>query len=250
MNKQDKTLEHLTHLHFQRTEEYDCPYLPGRRSASEITLPVLEVDAIDYNLLVQHGFRRSNLIVYRPNCSACRACIPIRVPVNEFLPDRTQRRLFKKHQGIKVRQMSLVFDETHYQLYQRYQKARHPNGGMECESREEYEKVMLHSNVESCLFEFSENDQVKMVCLTDILEDGLSSVYTFFEPDEPAKSWGTYGILRQIELSRNDWLPWLYLGYWIPQCQKMAYKANFRPAEILVDGQWRELEEPRGSQIK
>jgi len=138
----------------------------------------------------------------------------------------------------------LTYDAAHYALYLRYQRARHPGGGMDQDSREQYQHFLLHSNVDTDLYEFREEGELRIVSLVDRLADGLSSVYTFFEPDPPTASYGTYSILWQIELCRTLGLDYLYLGYWIRESPKMAYKATFRPIEGLVNGQWSELEIP------
>jgi arginine-tRNA-protein transferase len=135
----------------------------------------------------------------------------------------------------------LAFDGEHYALYLRYQRYRHPGGGMDQDSREQYQHFLLHSNVATDLIEFREGGVLRMVSLVDRLADGLSSVYTFFEPGVHRASYGTYNILWQIERCRMLGLPHLYLGYWIAASRKMAYKAAFRPIEGLVDGVWRRL---------
>ena len=184
------------------------------------------------------GFRRSGAFTYRPHCDHCRACVPVRVPVARWRPNRTQRRVLRDHAGLAVTRRELAYDPEHYALYLRYQRHRHPGGGMDQDSREQYQHFLLHSNVDTDLLEFRDAGVLRMVSLVDRLPDGLSSVYTFFEPARASASYGTYNILWQIERCRTLGIAHLYLGYWIAQSPKMAYKANFRPIEGLVDGRW------------
>ena len=132
----------------------------------------------------------------------------------------------------------MTYDAAHYTLYLRYQRARHPGGGMDQDSREQYQHFLLHSNVATDLYEFRDDGRLRIVSLVDRLVDGLSSVYTFFDPEPPSASYGTFSILWQIEQCRKLGLPYLYLGYWIRESRKMAYKASFRPIEGLIGGRW------------
>ncbi len=228
-------------LHFYATSPYACSYLPDRQARSQVATPSHVIDTPLYGELVRAGFRRSGIFTYRPWCDTCQACIPVRVAVNEFLPNRGQRRAARKHGGLTARQLPLVFNEEHYALYQRYQTQRHSGGGMDGDSREQYAHFLLESNVDTVLVEFREGDTLRVVCIIDVLPDGLSSVYTYFDPDVPGASYGTASILWQLEQCRRHGLPHLYLGYWIQASRKMAYKANFRPLEGRIRGQWREF---------
>jgi len=190
---------------------------------------------------VRLGFRRSGAFTYRPYCDHCRACVPVRIPVIEFEPNRTQRKTWRRHGELTAVQRKLAFDNDHYALYLQYQRYRHPGGGMDQDSREQYQHFLLHSNVTTDLFEFRENGRLRMVSLVDRLQDGLSSVYTFYDPAPPGASYGTYNVLWQIQRCRELGLRHLYLGYWIEQSRKMAYKATFRPIEGLGVGGWRRL---------
>jgi arginine-tRNA-protein transferase len=167
--------------------------------------------------------------------------VPVRIITAEFLPNRSQRRAQKTHRALEARMLELRYNPEHYALYLRYQSYRHSGGGMDHDSREQYRHFLLQSNVRSSLVEFREAGKLRMVSILDRLEDGLSSVYTFFEPDMPGTSLGTYNVIWQIELCKRLGLPYLYLGYWIAQSHKMAYKINFRPLEGLIEGQWRRL---------
>ncbi|HNQ75722.1 MAG TPA: arginyltransferase, partial [Pseudothauera hydrothermalis] len=169
--------------------------------------------------------------------------VPVRVAVDRFRPDRSQRRAARRHATLEAAECPLVFQEEHYALYQRYQHARHAGGGMDQDNREQYAHFLLQSHVDTRLVEFREHGVLRMVSVIDRLTDGLSSVYTFFDPQVAQASYGTYGILWQIETCRRLYLPYVYLGYWIAESPKMAYKSRFSALEGRVRGQWRPLAE-------
>ncbi len=220
------------------TAEYPCSYLEGRRARSEVAIP----HTYHFDELIRSGFRRSGLFVYRPSCRHCNACIAVRVDVAKFSPDRSQKRSFKRHSTLSVREKALRFDAEHFELYGRYQKARHPGGGMDNDSEEQYRNSLLLSQVDTSLYEFRDSGELRMVSIIDEIGDGLSSVYTFFDPDLPGASLGTYNVLWQIDLCKKLNLPYLYLGYWIEECRKMAYKHNFQPQQGYVGGKWQTME--------
>ncbi len=230
-------------LQFYATSPYGCSYLPGRAARSQVAAPSQLIDGATYGALVQIGFRRSGVFTYRPWCDNCRECVPVRIPVAAFRPNRSQRRSLRRHAHLLPREQPLLFREEHYALYRRYQQARHWGCGMDDDSREQYAHFLLQTQVDSHLVEFREGGALRMVCIIDRIGNGLSSVYSFYDPDVPGAGFGNYAILWQIARCRDLGLPHLYLGYWIRDSRKMAYKSLFRPLEALRNGRWTLLED-------
>lgn len=238
---------HPTEPPFQRvqfylTANYACSYLPDRQARSQVATPAHFIDGEAYSQLIRAGFRRSGQFTYRPMCEACRDCVPVRVVAAEFVPNRTQRRCQLRNMHLEARFLPLTYNDAHFALYRKYQASRHVGGGMDKDGSEQYTQFLLSSNVNSMLVEFRDAGELVMVSVMDQVEDGLSAVYTFFDPAREKASLGTYGVLWQIDLARRLELPYVYLGYWIGATPKMAYKKQYQPLEGRVDGGWQRLD--------
>lgn len=230
-------------VQFYDTAAYACSYLPGRIARSQVADTTKAMDMSLYSALMRQGFRRSGGFVYRPLCDHCQACQSIRVAVGIFQPNRSQKRAWRQHAPLVAHIKAPGFSEEHYALFRSYQQARHPGGGMAQDDKQQYVEFLVQSHVTTRLVEFrlpapsGELGALKMVSVIDLLDNGLSAVYTFFDP-QGGQSLGTFNVLWQLQYAAGLGLPYVYLGYWIEACQKMAYKTHFKPNELLRDGQW------------
>ncbi len=227
---------------FYTTAPLPCPYLAGRTERKVVTeIAGPDAEAL-HDRLSRAGFRRSHNIAYAPVCPSCQACVPIRIPTAIFRPERTLRRILRANADLEGFEVPARATAEQFQLFQRYQQARHGDGDMATMSFYDYRAMVEDTPIETMVVEFRDpDDRLVSACLTDRLGDGLSAVYSFFLPGMARRSLGTHAILWLIERARACGLPYVYLGYWVPESPKMAYKARFRPVEVLSGGIWRVL---------
>ncbi len=229
-------------LDFYTTRPQPCSYLQDRQSTTLFADPQARLDNGIYGRLIEHGFRRSGEYLYRPDCSGCDACIALRIPVADFAPSRGQRRTLRRNRDLEVTSLPARYDEQQFQLYRRYIRSRHPGGGMDDPTPQGYLSFLSSSWSDTIFHEFRLENRPIAVAVADRLDSGLSAVYTYFDPDCAARSPGNYAILWLIQEARRRNLSWLYLGYWIRECPRMAYKNRYRPFEIYRNDTWEKLE--------
>jgi arginyl-tRNA--protein-N-Asp/Glu arginylyltransferase len=225
---------------------HPCAYLEEREAVTQFIDPAQPVNSHLYSQLVDVGFRRSGEYVYRPRCNACQACRPARIAIGAFQAARGQRRIWRRNRDLKVTPVPAGFREEHFALYRRYISTRHAGGDMDVTDPERYREFLLSSWADTWCYEFRLDSHLLAVAVVDRLTQGLSAVYTFFDPACAERSLGTFAVLWQIADAERHGLPWLYLGYWIEECPKMSYKSRFHPLEIYRDGLWQVLPESGG----
>ena len=225
-------------ISFYATPEHDCSYLEDKQAITLFADPDYPKDKTIYSLLANNGFRRSGEHVYQPHCKSCQACVAVRVPVDKFSPNRSQRRNIKLNQDLDVSIMPAVFNQKHYELFEQYISTRHKDGGMDDFDEKSYQSFLFSSWAETELMEFYLQDELIAVAVMDLLDDGLSAVYSFFTPEHAKRSLGKFAILSQIKLAKERGLQYLYLGYWIEACQKMRYKDEYQPLQYFINGNW------------
>lgn len=228
----------LQHLEFYLTPEHDCSYLPDRQAMTLFADPHRDIGTGLYTQLIRFGFRRSGKLIYRPRCPLCDACIPIRIPTRQFRPNRSQRRTWQRNADLRMQVCPAGFRDEHFALYRDYISSRHGGGGMDSPDPDKYRDFLLNPHIDVRFHEFRRGEELLAVAVTDHLEGALSAVYTFFKPGYPERGLGSYAILSQLDYARRHDISHLYLGYWIPECGKMAYKDRFRPFEVFRDGRW------------
>ena len=236
---------------FYVTAPQPCPYLAGRMERKLFT--ALQGDQAERlnDSLSKQGFRRSQNVLYRPSCAECSACLSARIRVADFTPNRTQARVLKRAAHLRRRASSPWATEDQYDLFRKYLDSRHADGGMADMDLFEFAAMVEETPVRSRLIEYTEPSPLRdmpgplrAVCLTDILDDGLSMVYSFYDPDQERLSLGTYVILDHIRIARDMGLPYVYLGYWVPGSAKMGYKSRFGALDIYQGGEWRPMGDP------
>ncbi|MFQ1700705.1 arginyltransferase [Loktanella agnita] len=229
---------------FYVTAPQPCPYLEGRMERKLFTALQGDIATKLNDSLSKQGFRRSQNVLYRPSCAECSACMSARIDVSMFSPSRSQRRVLKRADHLHRQATSPWATEEQYALFRQYLDGRHASGGMADMDMFEFAAMVEETPIRSRLIEYNLEDKLIAVCLTDILDDGLSMVYSFFDPEFEKLSLGTYIILDHIMIARDLGLPYVYLGYWVPGSPKMGYKANFKGLEVYRDGTWTALHDP------
>lgn len=234
---------------FYVTAPQPCPYLPDRMERKLFTALQGEYSEQLNNTLSKQGFRRSQNVLYRPSCAECSACLSARIRVADFTPSRSQRRTLKRNSGLKREATSPWATEEQYALFRAYLDSRHAEGGMADMDIFEFAAMIEETPIRSRVIEYSRTGEdgrkeLAAVCLTDVLDDGLSMVYSFYDPASPDASLGTHVILDHVQIARDAGLPYVYLGYWVPGSDKMGYKARFSAVEIYLGGQWQDIGDP------
>jgi leucyl-tRNA---protein transferase len=234
---------------FYVTAPQPCPYLEGRMERKLFT--ALQGDYAERlnDTLSKQGFRRSQNVLYRPSCAECSACLSARIRVADFEPSRSQRRIVRRNSDLRREATSPWATEEQYALFRTYLDSRHADGGMADMDIFEFAAMIEETPIRSRVIEYSLKDAdgvraLAAVCLTDVLDDGLSMVYSFYDPGMAAASLGTHVILDHVNIARDAGLPYVYLGYWVPGSAKMGYKANFSALEVYHGGEWRDIGDP------
>ncbi len=228
----------LARLKFYATQPHACSYLPNEQATTLFLDPSQPMNGQIYAELSELGFRRSGDHLYRPHCQLCKACVPARIPVARFRPSRKQNRVLKRNLDIKFSRCDPGFTEERYQLYARYISERHADGDMFPPSRGQFSTFLVSNLPYAFFYEMRVEDRLIGIAVTDVLPNGMSAVYTFYDPSEEKRSLGVFGILWQIAESRRLGLDAVYLGYWIKGCRKMSYKTEYRPIELFVNQRW------------
>ena len=228
----------LARLKFYATQPHPCSYLPEEQATTLFLDPSQPMDVQVYAELSEMGFRRSGDHLYRPHCQRCTACVPARIPADQFIPSRQQKRILKRNADIQVRAVRPAFSEEYYALYVRYIEQRHADGDMYPPSRDQFSTFLVRDLPFARFYEFRLAGALVAVAVTDVLPNGLSAVYTFYSTEHARRSLGVMAVLWQIEECKRLNLPALYLGYWIKECQKMKYKTEYRPLEMYVNNHW------------
>ena len=215
-----------------------CPYLEDQRSGSILVDPDHQIDQNLFSLLSRSGFRRSGEMLYAPKCPNCKACVSVRIPTELFTPSRSQKRVIKKNSDLRIEIEDVSFEQAHFDLYLRYQKHRHPDSSMCDEDHEKYIGFIESSYAESKFMCFYADQQLIGISVLDQFKNGISAVYTFFEPEHDYRSLGTYAIISAVSMAAEQNVPYVYLGYWVDGSEKMNYKRNFKPLEGYKDRRW------------
>lgn len=230
----------LRDIRVYTTFPHACSYLSAQEATTLFIDPRQRVTRDLYTQLSVMGFRRSGDHLYRPHCARCNACVPSRVPVADFKRSRSQSRVWNRNQDLEVRESSSIEDDEAYDLYRRYIEGRHAEGDMYPPEEDQYRSFLNNGLGCTKYFRFYQQETLVAVVVADQMEDGLSAIYTFFDPAQEKRSLGTFAVLYQIEWTQISGGDYVYLGYWIQNSEKMNYKARFRPLELLQGGIWQQ----------
>lgn len=228
------------HIQLYITVESPCGYYDDRVSRNLVPDPDIPITASIYNQLIQHGFRRSGGHSYRPHCGDCQACIACRIPVQHFITSRSQKRCLKANKDVSMIITQAGYSDETFDLYQRYINSRHFGGSMENPCKEDFQQFLYNDWCDTKFLEFRLDNKLIAVAVTDMVGNGVSAVYSFFDPELKQRSLGTYCILQQIEFARHCHIDYVYLGYWIEDHPKMHYKNKFKPLELYLDDRWQQ----------
>ena len=223
--------------------EHACSYLENKNASTLFIDPKADISQTGYSQLSDYGFRRSGKHIYKPECQDCNACIAVRVPVAEFHPSKSQKRCLKKNADLTLKQVETIDTDEHFALYADYINPRHSDGDMYPPNRKEYAQFLSRQFQSTTYLEWRDtNNTLVAIAVTDRLQQGLSAIYTFFDPHQPKRSLGVFGILMQIQLAQQNDLEFVYLGYWIQKCVKMNYKTQYLPYQLYINHQWHTYE--------
>ena len=223
---------------------HECGYLQDKIATTIFVDPKANISNAVYSLLALQGFRRSGNLVYRPHCEGCDACVPVRIPVAEFHPTRSQRRVWQRNQDLAIRELSAEYTDEHFSLYRRYQRSRHAGSSMDTDDPDRYRDFLFGSIADTRMIEMrapaAGSGKGKLLCVAviDVLDDGLSAVYTYFEPDETRRALGIFSVLYEVEMAKTLDLAHAYLGYYIAESAKMNYEINYQPLQAFKNGNW------------
>lgn len=220
------------------THPHPCSYLDDQQATTLFVDPDTIINQTIYSELADVGFRRSGQHIYRPQCESCQACIAARIPVEHFHRKRSHRKIWNRNQDLQIEAVTDISAIEYYQLYEKYISVRHSDGDMYPPNREQFDSFLTDEMDITRYYTFKSGERLLAVVVIDLMERGLSAIYTYFDPDMERRSLGTFAILWQVELARKLGLPYLYLGYWIKECRKMSYKIEYRPVELLINGSW------------
>ena len=234
----DKLISDLESLQFYQTQEHPCSYLYGEAARTVFLNPQQKIDTSVYSQLSEFGFRRSGDHIYKPMCHHCQACIPLRIPVESFAPSRKHKRTLKKNSDLTIKQVKTIDTAEHYSLYRLYIEERHADGDMYPPTQEQYTSFLTGEWASVNYYEFRKDDRLLAVSVADVMDNGVSAIYTYFDPFATKRSLGRLAILSLINIAKKKHLPAVYLGYWIKSSPKMRYKSEYRPLEILIDDRW------------